>query len=159
MQQSRDTRSVTSGVQLLTAQSKLRLRPIVFFGCCLTLLAIMSYAKPEPYRAFYGVLATLGSFALIVQFRRETKLVRNRLSAIAVVTDYRVRGRRAPYLGKGVPIIKYQFVAFDQKAYYGETGWGSAGLIKGSELTVLYNPENPARNHPLIGFVFYTFLN
>jgi hypothetical protein len=56
-----------------------------------------------------------------------------------------------------VPIIKYEFVAFDQKMYHGETGWGARGLQKSSQIKILYNPENPARNHPLGGFVFYSF--
>jgi hypothetical protein len=144
-------------LQLLIAKPKLRLRPIIFFGACTLVLATVSYSRPEPYRAVYGTLALLLVLTLIVQYRRETTLVRNRLSATAIVTDYRVRGKHAPHLGKGVPIIKYEFVAFDQKTYYGETGWGAVGLRKGSQITVLYNPENPARSHPLGGFVFYSF--
>lgn len=136
---------------------KLRIRPVLFFVGCLAVLGFATYFKPEPYRAFYGGLATLFAFALLVQYRRETSLVRNRLSAIGTVTDYRVRGKGVPHLGKGVPTIKYEFVAFDQKTYQGETGWGAAGLMKGSQITVLYNPENPAKNHPLGGFVFYSF--
>jgi len=144
-------------MELLTVQPKLRLRPIVFFGACVLVLAAASYFKPEPYRAFYGGLAALLVIAMIVQYRRERLLVSNRLSAIGVVTDYTVRGKHAPYLGKGVPVIKYEFIAFDQKTYHGETGWGAASLRKGSQLTILYNPENPAKNHPLGGFVFYSF--
>ena len=68
-----------------------------------------------------------------------------------------MRGRHAPYFGKGVPIIKYEFIAFDQKTYQGETGWGATGLEKGSQITILYNPENPRKSHPLGGFVFYSF--
>lgn len=142
---------------LLTVQPKLRLRPIVFFGACILVLASASYFEPEPYRAFYGGLAALLTFAIIVQYRRERLLARNRLSAVGVVAEYRVRGKGVPHFGKGVPTIKYEFVAFDQKTYHGETGWGAAGLKKGSRITILYNPENPARSHPLGGFVFYSF--
>jgi len=141
----------------MTPPTKLRLRPVLFFVGCLAVLGFASYFKPEPYRAFYGALAALLTFALVVQYRRETSLMRNRLSAIGIVTEHRVRGRHAPYFGKGVPVIKYEFVAFDQKTYQGETGWGAAGLEKGSQITILYNPENPARSHPLGGFIFYSF--
>ncbi|HVO81580.1 MAG TPA: hypothetical protein VMT28_12665 [Terriglobales bacterium] len=54
-------------------------------------------------------------------------------------------------------VIAIWIVAFDQKTYHGETGWGAAGLKKGSRITILYNPENPARSHPLHGFLFYSF--
>jgi hypothetical protein len=142
---------------LHATQPKLRLRPVVFLGVCATVLAVASYFKPEPHREFYGALAALLVFAMMYQYRKETSLVRNHLSAIAVVTDYLVRGKHAPYFGGGVPIIKYEFVAFDQKTYAGETGWSTTGLQKGSQITILYNPENPARSHPLGGFVFYSF--
>jgi hypothetical protein len=143
--------------KLVGLQTKLRLRPIIFFLGCLLVLCCASYFKPEPYRATYGSLAALFAFALIVQYRREISLVRNRLSAIGVVTEYRVRGKGVPHFGKGVPIIKYEFIAFDQKTYQGETGWGAAGLEKGSHITILYNPESPRKSHPLGGFVFYSF--
>ena len=143
---------------LLAREPKLRLRPVLFFGACLAILATASYFKPEPYRAFYGSLAGLLIFAMVYQYRKETSLVRNHLSAVAVVTDYRLRGKRAPYFGGGVPIIKYEFVAFDQKTYQGETGWGAKNLQKGSQITILYNPENPARSHPLGGFIFYSLV-
>jgi hypothetical protein len=103
-----------------------------------------------------GLLAFF-AFAIIVQYRRETILARNHLSAIALVTGYRLRGKGVPHFGKGVPTIKYEFLAFDQKTHHGETGWGTAGLQKGSQISILYNPENPARNHSLGGFVFYSF--
>ena len=37
------------------------------------------------------------------------------LSAIALVTGYRVRGKGVPHFGKGVPTIKYEFLAFDRR--------------------------------------------
>jgi hypothetical protein len=144
-------------VQLLSLEGKLRIRPVVFFLACVTVLGCASYFKLEPYRAFYGALAGLLAFALLVQYRRETSLVRNQLSATGIVTEHRVRGRHAPYFGKGVPTIKYEFVAFDQQTYQGETGWGAGGLNNGSQITILYNPENPARSQPLGGFLFYSF--
>jgi len=141
----------------VAAQPRFRLRPLVFFGACFLVLVVASYFNREPHRAFYGSLAAALAIAMIVQYRRETALVRNALSATAVVTDHRIRGKYASYFGGGVPIIKYEFVAFDQKTYHGETGWGATGLRKGSQITILYNPENPARSHPLRGFVFYSF--
>jgi hypothetical protein len=144
--------------QILTIRPRRRLRPIIFFGLCFALLAVVAYFKPQPYRAVYGGLAALATLGMIVQFRRESALIRNRLSATAVVVDHLVRGKHAPYFGGGVPIMKYEFLAFDQKTYYGETGWGAAALTKGSHITVLYDPENPARSHPLGGFVFFSFI-
>jgi hypothetical protein len=89
--------------ELLTLQPKPRIRPIVFFAGCILVLGCASYFKPEPYRAFYGGLAAFFAFAIIVQYRRETILARNHLSAIALVTGYRVRGQGVPHFGKGVP--------------------------------------------------------
>lgn len=146
-----------AGLHLRTARPKLRLRPIMVFAACFAVLAVASYFKAQPYRGLYGGLDLLGTFAMAVEYVRETALVRNSLSANAVVSDYQIRGKHAPYLGKGVPIIKYEFIAFDQKTYRGETGWGAANLQKGSPITVLYNPQNPGQSHPLGSFVFYSF--
>src|SRR6266446_9151812 len=146
----RPSRDLTTRLQ--TLQPKLRLRAVGFLVVCIVFLGCLSYTTRTVYRVFYGGLSALGTVSLIVQYRRERALVRNRLSAVGVVTEYKVRGRGAPYLGKGVPVIKYQFVAFDQKTYHGETGWGAGGLAEGESVTVLYNPENPAANHPLSGF-------
>ncbi len=149
--------STDASLRLQTIHPKLRLRVAAFYILCIAFLAYLTYRTHWPHRAFYGGLFALGAAALIVQHRREHALVHNRLSAIGVVTEYKMRGKGAPHFGKGVPVIKYQFVAFDQKSYQGETGWGAAGLEEGSQVTVLYNPENPARNHPLTSFIFYRF--
>ena len=146
-----------AGLRLQTLQPKFQFRVVGFFFLCFAFLGYLSYARRGPIRVFYGGLSALGTVALIVQYRKESALVHNRLSAVGVVTEYKVRGKGAPYLGKGVPTIKYEFVAFDQKTYKGETGWRAAGLHQGSQVTVLYNPENPAANHPLSGFIFYSF--
>jgi len=144
--------------RLQTAQPRLRLKPIIFFGACFAVLIEASYFNREPHRALYGGLAATLAIAMIVQYRREAALVRNALSATALVTSYRVVGKFAPHFGKGVPVFKYEFVAFDQMTYSGETGWGAGGLSKGSHIAVLYDPENPKRNHPLHGFAFYSFV-
>jgi len=44
------------------------------------------------------------------------------------------------------------FVAFDEKTYVGETGWGVRGLYEGARITILYNSGNPAASHPLTSF-------
>jgi len=112
-----------------------------------------------------GGFAVLGAAAMIVQYRRERAVAHNRLSAAGVVTDYRIplrtKSQVLNFIGSkfspDVPRMKYAFVAFDQKTYTGETGWNAYGLFKGAQITVVYNPENPATNHPLRSFVFYSF--
>ncbi len=149
--------STDASLRLQTIHPKLRLRVAAFYILCIAFLAYLTYRTHWPYRAFYGGLFALGAAALIVQHRREHALVHNRLSAIGVVTEYKMRGKGAPHFGKGVPVIKYQFVAFDQKTYRGETGWRARGLYEGAKVTILYQPENPAVNHPLTSFIFYSF--
>jgi uncharacterized protein DUF3592 len=134
-----------------------RFRVAAFYTAIVAFLAYLAYSTGWPYRGFYGALALLAAGSLVVQYRREHALLPYRLSATGVVTKYEVRGRWSLHLGRGVPVITYQFVAFDQKTYRGETGWGAAGLAVGSQLTILYNPENPAANHPLTSFIFYSF--
>ena len=143
--------------RLQTLQPKFHIRAAAFFILAIIFLAYLGFTKSGVSAAFYGGLSALAAAALIVQYRRESALVHNRLSAAGVVTEYNVRGKGAPYLGKGVPVIKYEFVAFDQKTYKGETGWGATDLHQGSQVTVLYNPGNPAVNHPLTSFIFYSF--
>jgi hypothetical protein len=60
-----------------------------------------------------------------------SSLSNNRTASFALS----VRGRHALYFGKGVPIIKYEFLAFDQKTYHGETGWGARSLPPGPQIT------------------------
>src|SRR5437763_954612 len=108
--------------QLQTFPPKIRLRVAAFFVFVIIFLAFISYWKRGVHGAFYGGLSVLAAVCLIVQYRREGALVRNRLSAMGVVTEYSVRGKGVPHLGKGVPVIKYSFVAFDQQTYKGETG-------------------------------------
>src|SRR3989441_713756 len=152
-----DSHSIDATLGLQLVRPKLQIRVAAFYILCIVFLAYLTYRTHWPYRAFYGGLCVLSAAALIVQYRREHALVQNRLSAIGVVTEYKVRGKGAPHLGKGVPVIKYQFVAFDQNTYQGETGWGAARLEEGSQLTVLYDPQSPAKSHPLTSFIFYSF--
>jgi hypothetical protein len=154
-----------ASIRLQTLKPKFRLRVAGIFIVAIVGLGYFGFTRHGVYIAYYGGLAVLGALALIVQYRRERAIVHNRLSAVGVVTDYRIPLRSSPRIVRflaskfsaEVPLIKYSFVAFDQKTYTGETGWGAYGLYKGAQITVLYNPENAARNHPLRGFIFYSF--
>ncbi|MFI5057256.1 MAG: hypothetical protein ACHQLQ_03655 [Candidatus Acidiferrales bacterium] len=149
--------------QLLRPKFHLRIAGV--FILAIVILGYVGFTRHGVYRAYFGGLAVLAAAALIVQYRRERAVVHNRLSAVGVVTDYRIPLRSGPRIFRilaskfspEIPLIKYSFVAFDQKSYTGETGWGTSGLYKGAQITVLYNPENPARNHPLTSLVFYSF--
>jgi hypothetical protein len=154
-----------ASMRLQTLKPKFHLRIAAVFILAIVVLGYVGYRRHGVYRAYFGSLAGLAAAALIVQYRRERAIVHNRLSAVGVVTDYRIplrSGSRivrflASKYSPEVPLVKYSFVAFDQKTYTGETGWGTFGLYKGAQITVLYNPENPARNHPLTSLVFYSF--
>lgn len=157
--------SSDDSLQLQTLKPKFHLRRAGVFIVAIVVLGYIGYRKHDVSRLSCDVVAVLGAGAMIVQYRRERAVVHNRLSARGVVTDYRIPGRTKSRIinffvskfSPEVPIMKYSFVAFDQKTYTGETGWGAYGLNKGAPITVLYNPENPAKNHPLRSFVFYSF--
>jgi hypothetical protein len=157
--------SSDANIRLQTLKPKFHLRAAGVFILAIVVLGYVGYRRHGVYRAYFGGLGVLAGVALVVQYRRERTIVHNRLSAVGVVTDYRIplrsRSRIANFFvskfSPEVPLIKYSFVAFDQMTYTGETGWGTFGLYKGAQITVLYNPENPARNHPLTSLVFYSF--
>jgi hypothetical protein len=157
--------SSDASMRLQTLHPKFHLRFAAVFILAIVFLGFLSFTKHGVYRAYFGGLACLAAAALIVQYRRERAIVHNRLSAVGVVTDYRIPLRSSPRIVRFLaskfspeaPIIKYSFVAFDQKTYKGETGWGALGLYKGAQVTILYKPENPAVNHPLTSFTFYSF--
>jgi hypothetical protein len=157
--------SSNAGMRLQTLQPKFHLRFAAVFIVAIIILGFFSFTKHGVYRAYYGGIAGLAAAALTVQYGRERAIVHNRLSAVGIVTDYRLplrsRSRVLNFIvsrfSPDVPRIKYSFVAFDQKTYTGETGWGAFGLYKGAQITVLYNPENAAANHPLTSFIFYSF--
>ena len=149
--------------QLQTMQPKLRWRVACFFLLAFAVLAWRGYATNGVYSAFYWGLAVVGGFGLSLQYRSERAVVHNHISAVGVVTDYNDPLSWVPRFILALahtartPQIKYSFVAFDQKFYMGETGWNAAGLYKGAPITILYNPENPALNHPLTSLIFYSF--
>jgi hypothetical protein len=157
--------SSDASMRLQTLHPKFHLRFAAVFILAIVFLGFLSFTKHGVYRAYFGGLACLAAAALIVQYRRERAIVHNRLSAVGVVTDYRIPLRSSPRIVRFLaskfspeaPIIKYSFVAFDQKTYKGETGWGALGLYKGAQVTILYKPENPTVNHPLTSFTFYSF--
>ena len=152
-------------LRLQTLQPRFHLRIAGLFIVAGVVLAYVAYTKHGVYRAYYAVLSGLVAVVFIVQYSRERAIVHNRLSAVGIVTDYRIPLHSAPRIVRllarkfspEVPLIKYSFVAFDQKTYIGETGWRAGGLHKGAQIVVLYNPENPAANHPLRSFIFYSF--
>lgn len=154
-----------ASMRLQTLQPKFHLRIAAVSILAIVFLGLLSYTKHGVYRAYFGGLAGLATVALIVQYRRELAIVHNRVSAVGVVTEYRIplrsRSRVLNFIvsrfSPAVPLIKYSFVAFDQKTYEGETGWGALGLYKGAQVTILYKPENPTVNHPLTSFTFYSF--
>ena len=157
--------SSDASMRLQTLQPKFHLRIAAIFILAILFLGSLSFTKHGIYRAYYGGLSGLAAAALIFQYYRERGIVHNRLSAVGIVTDYRIplrsRFRVLNFIlarfSPDVPRIEYSFVAFDQKTYQGETGWKARGLYKGLQLTILYNPENPAANHPLTSFIFYSF--
>ena len=147
------------------ASPTLRWRTVIIFVGAILILTVVSFLDRGVGRAYYATLAGAAALALAVQYRRETRLTTNRLLAIGVVTDWgkplRNRFRfinaiLSRFTGN-VPRIKYSFVAFDQKTYTGETGWGAASLHKGARIAVLYDPGKPSANHPVRSFVFYSF--
>lgn len=156
--------SSDASMRLQTLQPKFHLRFAAVFIVAIVFLGFLSFTKHRVFRAYYGGIACLAAVALIVQYCRERTIVHNRLSAVGVVTEYRIplrsRSRILKFIvarfSPEVPLIKYSFVAFDQKTYKGETGWGALGLYKGAQVTILYKPENPAVNHPLTGLIFYS---
>ena len=135
------------------------------FVAVILILAAVSFYNRGVRRAYYGLLSAGAALAFIVQFSKERALVSNRLLAEAVVTEWgrpvrsrsRVMDAILARLSGNIPLIKYSFVAFDQKTYTGQTGWGARHLHVGARIPILYNAANPATNHPLGGFVFYSF--
>jgi hypothetical protein len=154
-----------ASMRLQTIQPVFHPRIAAVFILAIVFLGFLSFTKHGVYRAYYGGIACLAAVALIVQYRRERTIVHNRLSAVGVVTEssiqLRSRSRVLNFIvsrfSPDVPRIKYSFVAFDQKTYKGETGWGALGLYKGAQVTILYKPENPTVNHPLTSFILYSF--
>lgn len=152
-------------MQLQTLRPTFHLRIAAIFVATILILGFLSLRRRGVYRAYYAVLSGSVAVVFVVQCRRERAIVHNRLSAVGIVTDYRIPLHSAPRIVRllarkfspEVPLIKYSFVAFDKKTYTGETGWRAGALYQGTQIIVLYNPENPSANHPLRSFIFYSF--
>ena len=120
-----------------TAQPRFRWRIASAFAAVIVILGLVSYLNQGVRRAYYGTLCAVAALAMIVRYRRERALVSNRLLVDAFVTDWgkplRSRSRFVDFflarLSGNIPVMKYSFVAFDQKTYTGETGWGALGLF------------------------------
>lgn len=117
-------------------------------------------------RVLYCGLSILAVFAVLYHFRKEYQLVHDHLTAVGVVTDYRIpfsdSSRFVRFIMRKfspeVPVIKYSFTAFDQMTHTGKIGgWRVRGLYKGTKITVLYKPGKPSVNHPVTSFIFYAF--
>ena len=134
---------------------------LLFIGT-FPLFFFLTYGLP---RFFYCGLSIVGICVLLFQFSKEYGLVHDRLTALGVVTDYRLPPRGNSWLTRlimrkfspDVPVIEYSFVAFDLKTYMGKTGFGVRGLYKGAKIAVLYKPGKPSVNHPVTSFIFYSF--
>jgi len=160
-----ELRFADATLRLQTVQPKFRWRTAAIFVPVVVILACLGFTTHGVYRAYYGGLSGLCALALTVQYRRERALVSNRLVAEAVVTHWgksvrsrsRFAGAILSRLSGNIPLVKYSFVAFDQKTYTGQTGWGARGLYVGARIPILYNPANPTANHPLTSLIFYSF--
>ena len=154
-----------AALRVPTTRPRLRWRVVAMFAAVILILGTASFYNHGARRAYYVALSSGAALALAVQYSRERASVSNSLAAEAVVTDWgrpvRSRSRLLDAILSrvtgNIPLIKYSFVAFDQKTYTGQTGWGARDLYIGAHIPVLYDAGNPARNHPLNGFVFYSF--
>ena len=152
-------------LRMQTASPKLRWRTVAVFLALILILSFVSFINDGIRRVYYGILAGGAALVLVVQYRKEQALVTNRLVTTGVVTDWgkplRSRSRFVDSIASrfpgNIPLMKYSFIAFDQKTYTGQTGWGARDLHIGASIPVLYDADNPVTNHPLNGFIFYSF--
>ena len=70
-------------------------------------LAYVTLAESGVRRVYYAGLGVLLVGFMIAHYRTERALVQDHQTAIAVVTEYRVRWKRTPHIWGGVPRIKY----------------------------------------------------
>jgi hypothetical protein len=89
-----------ASMRLQTLQPKFHLRIAAVFILAILFLGFLSFTKHGVYRAYYGGFACLAAVALIVQYCRERTIVHNRLSAVGVVTEYRIPLRRRTSLSR-----------------------------------------------------------
>ena len=153
-----------SASDIQTMQPRLQLHGPVLLLLFIGTLPLFLFVTHGVPRIFYLGLSVLAISAVLFQFNREYRLVHDRLTAVGVVTDYRIPCGDGPRIVRffmrkfypDVPVIKYSFFAFDQKTYTGQTGWRVRNLFKGAKVTVLYRPGKPSVNHPVTSFIFYS---
>jgi len=156
---------MSNALWLQTLQPRFRWRTVFVFAAIICALVLVTIFKQGVSKVYYAALAAAAAVALTVQYRRERILVANRLLAIAVITEHRKPLQsQSRWLNSilsrltgNIPVIKYSFIAFDQKTYEGQTGWGARNLYKNAQIPILYNPQDPGKNHPLASFIFYAF--
>jgi len=154
-----------STFDIQTLQPRLRLHGPVVLLILFGSFPLFFFLEHGINRIFHCGLSVLGVSAVLFHFSKEYRLVHDRLTAVGVVTDYgppTVANSRflrffMRKFSPDVPVIKYSFVAFDQKTYTGKTWWRARGLYKGARITVLYKPGKPLVNHPVRSFIFYSF--
>jgi hypothetical protein len=154
-----------SAFDVQTLQLRLRLHGPVLLLLFIGTLPLFFFLVHGIARILYCGLSILGVAAVLFQFSKEYRLVHDRLTALGVVTDYRMPWRGNSWITRfimrkfspDVPVIEYSFAALDQKTYTGKTGFGVRGLYKGAKVTVLYKPGKPSVNHLVTSFIFYSF--
>ncbi len=154
-----------STLNLQTLQPRLRLHGPLLLLLFVGTLPLFFFLTHGIGRVSRCGLSILGISVVLFHFSKEYRLVHDHLTAVGVVTDYRIPLRSSSRFVRFImskfspdaPIIKYSFIAFDQKTYTGQTGWRARGLYKGAKITVLYKPGKPSVNHPVTSFIFYSF--
>lgn len=140
-------------LRLRTMQPRFRWCTVAVFLLVIAMLGCVSFFKQGVQRVYYR-----GPYGAVPQ-RAHTP--QQPFVAKGVVKDLRKpvnsRSRFLNFIfsrfSANIPLIKYSFVAFDEKTYVGETGWGVRGLYEGARITILYNSGNPAASHPLTSFL------
>jgi len=129
-----DSRAQSSSfatADIQTLQPHLRLHGPVLILIFVALFPVFFLLLHGINRIFYCRLSILVVSVLLFHLRMEYQLVHDRLVAVGVVTGYRTpltgNSRFARFIMRkfapDAPLVKYSFVAFDQKTYTGKTGW------------------------------------
>jgi hypothetical protein len=117
---------------------------------CVTLAFVAVTSKNVATRIFFALFCIGTAVACIGEYRTENALAHDHLVVSGTVTELK-KGRR------GGRSAKYEFTAFDGKQYEGESGLGRQRVQVGSEVLVVYKPQNPSLNKAAQGFLFYSF--
>lgn len=157
--------TLPSTADIQTVQPRLRLHGPFLILILSATFPLFYFLERGPNRIFHSGLAILAVGAVLYHFSKEYRLVHDRLTAFATVTyfgmAYQGRSRILQFIMRrfspNVPIAEYSFIAFNQKAYTGKTGFRVHGLYPGAKIPVLYKPGKPSVNHPVTSFIFYSF--